>query len=328
MAGRGTRLRPHTNTVPKPLVPIAVKPIVQHLVEDLAASCKEKIEEIAFIIGDFGKEVEEELLQLAESLGAKGHIFYQKEQLGTAHAIMCAAPCLDGPVIVAFADTLFKDQFSIDPSKEGIIWVKKVEDPRAYGVVKLSESGFISDFIEKPTVFVSDQAIIGIYYFKEASDLRNEIQYLLDHNIKEKGEFQLTNALENLKNKGQKFYPHEIEEWLDCGNKNAVLYALERILHIKPQLAKRGENLKLVNSQIIEPCYIGDNVSLEHCIVGPHVSIGDNSVLQNVIVQNSIIGPKSEIKGMILDNSMLGSHVKAYSDPSVLSWGDYTEQKL
>jgi glucose-1-phosphate thymidylyltransferase len=219
MAGRGSRLRPHTLTVPKPLIPVAGKPIVQRLVEGITKVCGEKVDEIAFIIGDFGTEVENELKNLAQSLGAKGSIYYQEQALGTAHAILCAKESLDGKVVVAFADTLFRANFTLDGDADGIIWVNQIEDPRAFGVVKLDANNVITDFVEKPEHFVSDLAIIGIYYFKDGKNLANELQYLIDNDIKDKGEYQLTNALENMKNKGVKFKPGQVDEWLDCGNK-------------------------------------------------------------------------------------------------------------
>ena len=165
MAGRGSRLRPHTLTVPKPLVPIAGKPIVQRLVEDITKVCGEKVDEIAFIIGDFGTQVEKDLVAIAESLGAKGSIYHQEEALGTAHAILCAKDSLKGNVVVAFADTLFRADFTLDSSADGIIWVNQIDDPSAFGVVKLNTENVITDFVEKPKEFVSDLAIIGIYYF-------------------------------------------------------------------------------------------------------------------------------------------------------------------
>src|SRR6476620_2300483 len=141
MAGMGKRMRPHTLTVPKPLVPIAGKPIVQRLVEDIAKVCGEPVEEVAFIIGRFGSEVEKSLVKIAESVGAKGTIHYQDEPLGTAHAILCAQSALSGPVVVAFADTLFKADFTLDSSVPGTIWVQRVDDPKPFGVVKLNEAG-------------------------------------------------------------------------------------------------------------------------------------------------------------------------------------------
>ena len=216
MAGRGSRLRPHTLTVPKPLIPIAGKAIVQRLVEDITRVCGQEVDEIAFVIGDFGTEVDKDCVKIAEGLGAKGSIYHQDEALGTAHAILCAKNSLEGPVVVAFADTLFRADFTLDANKDGIIWVQKVEDPRAYGVIKMDENSVITDFVEKPEEFVSDLAIIGIYFFKDGFRLRDELQYLIDNNIKDKGEYQLTNALENMKVKGAGFYPGKVEEWLDC----------------------------------------------------------------------------------------------------------------
>jgi glucose-1-phosphate thymidylyltransferase len=166
MAGMGKRMRPHTLTTQKPLIPVAGKPIVQRLMEDIHKVCGQSIEEIAFIIGDFGAEAEQNLIKIAESLGAKGTIYHQQEALGTAHAIHCAKESLAGPVVVAFADTLFKADFILDQSKDGIIWVQQIEDPRQFGVVKVDANNIITDFIEKPQEFVSDLAIIGIYYFK------------------------------------------------------------------------------------------------------------------------------------------------------------------
>src|SRR6478735_2179446 len=252
MAGMGKRMRPHTLTVPKPLVPIAGKAIVHRLVEDIAKVCGEKIEEVAFIIGDFGKETEQRLIKIAESVGAKGSIYYQREALGTAHAIYCAKESLGGKVVVAFADTLFKADFTLDTSNEGIIWVQKVEDPRPFGVVKLNDKNEITDFVEKPEHFVSDLAIIGIYYFQDGENLKKELQYLLDNDIKEKGEYQLTNALENMKGKGVKFSPGKISEWLDCGNKDATVYTNSRILEFLKNDAVTRE-FKNQNSTIIEP---------------------------------------------------------------------------
>jgi len=283
MAGMGKRMRPHTIKVPKPLIPVGGKPIVQRLVEDIAGVCEESIEEIAFIIGpSFGKEVEENLKQVAANLGAKGTICYQNEALGTAHAILCAKEALEGRVIIAFADTLFRAEFTLDDTKDGIIWVQKVEDPSAFGVIKLDENNEIKDFVEKPTEFVSDMAIIGIYYVKDALQLRKELEYLIDNDIKDKGEFQLTNALENLKNKGVKFVPGEVTEWLDCGNYKATVYSNQRVLEfIKNKEPMRGSSVTLENSVVIEPCLIGDNVTIKNSVVGPHVTLISNSTVED-----------------------------------------------
>ena len=323
MAGMGKRMRPHTLTTPKPLIPIAGKPMVQRIVEDITKVCDEKVDEIAFVVGRFGKEAEENLVKVAESLGAKGSIFYQDTPLGTAHAIMCARECVTGKVVVAFADTLFKADFKMDSSQEGIIWVQKVEDPKPFGVVKIDANNVITDFVEKPQEFVSDLAIIGIYYFKDGDYLRSELQYLLDNDIKEKGEYQLTNALENMKAKGTKFSPGKVTEWLDCGNKDATVYTNSRILEFNKEKARTS---KFVNrdSTIVEPCFIGEGVQLINSTVGPHASIGANTIIENSTVKNSIVQTNSRIKNAELSNSMVGNYSEFSGKSADASIGDYS----
>jgi glucose-1-phosphate thymidylyltransferase len=325
MAGMGKRMRPHTLTVPKPLLPVAGKPIVQRLVEDITKVCKEHVEEVAFIIGpSFGKAVEKSLVQIAESLGAKGTIYYQEEALGTAHAILCAEAALSGKVVVAFADTLFKADFKLESEKEGIIWVQKIEDPRAFGVVKVDANNVITDFVEKPETFVSDLAIIGIYYFKDGDNLKKELNYLIDNNIREKGEYQLTNALENMKKKGMKFSPGKVSEWLDCGNKDATVYTNQRVLESvagTEQLVSKS--LKNTDSIIIEPCFIGENVILKKSTIGPHVSIGSNTLVENSVIKNSIIQENTKIYKSNIVNSMVGNFAELSGVNADLSVGDY-----
>jgi len=325
MAGMGKRMRPHTLTTPKPLLPIAGKPMVQWIVEDLVKVSNEKINEIAFVVGHFGKEIESRLLQVAEKLGAKGRIFYQEEALGTAHAILCARECLKGKVVIAFADTLFKADFKMDTSQEGVIWVQKVKDPRPFGVVKVNEQNVITDFVEKPQAFISDMAIIGIYYFKDGDNLEKELQYLLDNNVKDKGEYQLTNALENMKKKGLPFKPGNVTEWLDCGNKDATVHTNQRILEFnKGNAGLKSATYRLTNSQIVEPCFIGENVTISDSTIGPHVSVGDNTVIEKSIIKNSIVQSNTKIKNASLSNSMIGNYVE-YSGSSVdSSIGDYS----
>ena len=327
MAGKGKRMRPHTLTTAKPLIPVAGKAIVQRLVEDITKVCGEKVNEIAFVIGpDFGAEVEQNLIKVAESQGAKGTIHYQEKALGTAHAIMCAKSAIKGKTVVAFADTLFKADFVMDTEQEGVIWVQKIDDPSQFGVVKLDAKGAITDFVEKPTTFVSDLAIIGIYYFKDGDYLKSELQYLLDNNITEKGEFQLTNALENMKQKGTKFVPGQVTEWLDCGNKNATVYTNQRVLEFdKGKAHLKGKNIKNTNSIIVEPCFIGDNVELRDSIIGPHVSIGANSKVNGSILKNSIIQTDTKITDANISNSMLGIGAEVKGKSIDISVSDYTQ---
>lgn len=326
MAGRGSRLRPHTLTTPKPLIPVGGKPIVHRLVEDIAGVLDQKIDTIAFIIGDFGKEVESELLAVAEKLGAKGSIHFQTEPLGTAHAVLCAKEHLVGPTVVAFADTLFKADFKIDPADDGILWVKQIEDPSAFGVIKMNEKGEIIDFVEKPQTFVSDLAMIGIYYFREGEKLRTECEYLIDNNIIKGGEYQLPDALRRLTNDGYKFKPGEVIEWLDCGNKEVTVHTNQRVLEYDRErnLNTIHESVQKINSVIIEPCFIGENVVLENAVVGPHVSIGKNSKILNAVVKNSILQSNSTLENVVLKDSMVGNNASYKVAAKDLSIGDYT----
>lgn len=324
MAGMGKRMRPHTLTVPKPLINIAGKPIVQRLVEGLKTLVDEKIEEIAFIIGDFGEEVEEQLLEIAKGAGAKGKIYYQNQALGTAHAIYCAKDSISGKVIVAFADTLFHTTHKMDTSKDGIIWVHNVEDPSAFGVVKTNEAGEVVKFIEKPKTPVSNQAIVGVYYFKNGDLLSSEIEKLIDNKVIVNGEYQLTDVLQNMMKNGYHFSVYNVEEWLDCGNKDATVHTNERILDFAPNGSLISSDLEQENSIIIQPCYIGKNVCIKGSIVGPHVSIGEGTSIYNSIVSNSIIQSNCKISNANIDNSMVGNYVEYSERYKELNIGDFT----
>ena len=326
MAGRGSRLRPHTLTIPKPLIPVGGKPIVHRLVDDIASVCTDQIEEIGFVIGDFGSEVEKELIEVAEKLGAKGRIFHQDEALGTAHAVICAQELLDGPVVVAFADTLFQADFKLDPEVDGILWVKQIEDPSAFGVVKLNEDQEITDFVEKPETFVSDLAMIGIYYFKRAEELRTEINYLIDNKIIKSGEYQLPDALRRLTEKGNRFKPGEVSEWLDCGNKDVTVHTNQRVLEydLQRNLGLVHESAQIKESVIIEPCFIGEGVEINGSIIGPHVSIGRGSVINDSIVKNSILQKDVKVMNGLIKDSMIGNQAVYKRKTANLSIGDYS----
>lgn len=329
MAGRGSRLRPHTLTVPKPLIPVAGKPIVHRLVSDIAKVLGEEIEEVAFILGDpafFGDDVVDSLMQLAKSLGAKGSIYRQDEPLGTGHAIMSAKDSLSGPAVIAYADTLIRADFDLDKSADSVIWVKQVDKPEAFGVVKLSEQNEIVELVEKPQEFVSDLAVIGIYYFKDVSILKNELQYVLDNDIINGGEYQINDGIKRMMEKGMKFVPGKVDEWMDCGNKNVTVETNQRMLGF---LEKDGEGLiassvEKENANIIEPCFIGENVVLKNATVGPYVSVGAGTVIENSTVKNSLIQSNSMIKNANLDNAMIGNHVVFDGNFETISIGDYS----
>ena len=327
MAGRGSRLRPHTLTIPKPLIPIAGKPIVHRLVEDIAGVLNQDIEEIAFIIHEsFGKKVEEELVAIAQKLGARGTIYYQNEALGTGHAIMCAKDSLSGPAVIAYADTLIRADFDLDQTADSVIWVKQVDQPEAFGVINLNEKNEIVELVEKSKEFVSDLAVIGIYYFKEVAVLKNELQLVLDNNIIHGGEYQINDGIKQMMAKGMVFVPGKVDEWMDCGNKNVTVDTNSRMLNF---LHNDGEHLvaydvKLENATIIPPCYIGEDVVLINTTVGPNVSLGKGCHVQNTTIKNSLVQTNAHIKNAQLDNAMIGNHASFDGNFTSISIGDYS----
>ncbi len=327
MAGRGSRLRPHTLTIPKPLIPIAGKPIVHRLVEDIAGVLNQPIDEVAFIIHEsFGKKVEEELLAIAQKLGAKGSIYYQNQALGTGHAIMCAKDSLSGPAVIAYADTLIRADFDLDKTADSVIWVKQVNQPEAFGVINLNEKNEIIELVEKPKEFISDLAVIGIYYFKDVAVLKNELQLVLDNNIIHGGEYQINDGIKQMIAKGMKFVPGKVDEWMDCGNKSVTVETNSRMLNFlhNDGIHLINQNVKNENSTIIQPCYIGENVVLVNATVGPNVSLGNGCHVIESVIKNSLVQTHSHIKNANLDNAMIGNHVIYDGNFTSISVGDYS----
>ena len=327
MAGRGSRLRPHTLTIPKPLIPVAGKPIVHRLVEDIAGVLNQQIDEVAFIVHEsFGQKVEEELLAIAQKLGAKGTIYYQNEALGTGHAIMCAKDSLSGPAVIAYADTLIRADFDLDKEADSVIWVKQVDQPEAFGVVKLNTNNEIVELVEKPATFVSDLAVIGIYYFKDIAVLKSELQLVLDNNIVHGGEYQINDGIKQMMAKGMKFVPGKVDEWMDCGNKNVTVETNSRMLGFlhKDGIHLVDDTVKLENATIIPPCYIGKDVILINATVGPNVSLGNSCHVVNSTIQNSLIQTHTHIKNANLDNAMIGNHANFDGNFTSISIGDYS----
>ena len=326
MAGIGTRMRPHTLTTPKPLLEIAGITIVERLIRDLAKTVSGKVDEVSFVIGDFGKKVESTLHSISASLGYQSKIYYQFEALGTAHALWFARESMHGAVLVAYADTLFSADFQLDPLADGYIWTKQIEDPSQFGVVVPDTKGYITRFVEKSKEAISDQAIIGIYYFKDGESLRHEIDYLLDNKMTVNGEYQLTDALENLKNKGFKLKVAQVDRWFDCGNKNAMVDTNKEILRLNEDGNLIDPSVIMENTDFIGPCYIGKDVKISNSKIGPFVSISEGTIIENSEVSNSIIYAESHIKNASVDNSMIGNHVKYFGvSRKNVSMGDYSE---
>ncbi|PKG42143.1 sugar phosphate nucleotidyltransferase [Psychroflexus sp. MES1-P1E] len=328
MAGRGSRLRPHTLTIPKPLIPIAGKPIVQRLVEGIAEVLEDEIDEIAFIISeDFGVEIEAKLKSIATSLKAKSTIYYQDKPLGTGHAIMCAKDSLSGPAVIAYADTLFKADFKLDKEADAVMWVKQVENPEAFGVIKLNDKGQITELVEKSKDFVSDLAVIGIYYFKEVSQLKTQLEKVIEENIMHGGEYQINDGIKKMKENGAIFKPGQVDEWMDCGNKKVTVETNSRMLkfiHEDQKEQLMSSSVKIENSEILEPCFIGENVFLKNAKIGPNVSIGNGTTIENSSIKNSLIQENSQVINANLDKAMIGNFAKFDGNFTSVSIGDYS----
>lgn len=330
MAGRGSRLRPHTLTVPKPLVPVAGTPIVEQLVNDIAQVVNQPISEVAFVLGDpafFGDDVVQHLTQVAKNLGAKASIYRQLNPLGTGHAIMCAEASLEGPAVVAYADTLIRADFAIDPTADAQIWVKKVAQPEAYGVVQLDTTNAITELVEKPKEFVSDLAVIGIYYFKAIEELKAELQQVIEQQLTHGGEYQINDGIKGMMAKGKRFVPGEVKEWMDCGNKEITVETNSKMLRF---LAAEGKELidpsaTLENTTLTPPCYIGKNVVLKNVTLGPGVSIGEGTQVTNSSLKDSIIQKNSVVENAQLEKAMIGNHVRYNGAYTSISIGDYSE---
>ena len=330
MAGRGSRLRPHSITIPKPMLPVAGSPIVSQLVNEIARVVDQPIEEVAYILGDpafFGPSIVEELTQVAQDLGAKATIYRQLEPLGTGHAVMCAADSLSGPLIVAYADTLIRTDLSLDPTADGMIWVKKVENPTAYGVVKMNEDNHITALVEKPQEFVSDLAVIGIYYFKEGQTIKAELKKNMTQARAQGEEFLLNEGILAMMGKGAVFTPGAVKEWMDCGNPKITLQTNTKMLEILMEEGNKliAEDVITENSQIIPPCYIGPGVVLKNSKVGPHTAIGEGTKIENSVITKSLVQKHSLIQNAQLEGAMIGNHVKYDGTFKFVSIGDYSE---
>ncbi|WP_295985734.1 sugar phosphate nucleotidyltransferase, partial [uncultured Algibacter sp.] len=254
-------------------------------------------------------------------------IYRQDQPLGTGHAIMCAKPSLSGPAVIAYADTLIRAEFDLDPTADSVIWTKQVDNPEAYGVVKLNEKQEIIELVEKPETFVSDQAVIGIYYFKDVAVLKGKLQEILDENIMNGGEYQINDGIKRMMSEGKIFKTGTVDEWMDCGNKAITIETNQRMLgFLKADGVEQlvAASAKLENSKIIEPCFIGENVVLKNTTIGPFVSVGNGTVIENSIIENSLIQTNSEITNAKLNNAMIGNNVKFNGEFTSISIGDYS----
>jgi glucose-1-phosphate thymidylyltransferase len=322
MAGKGTRLRPHSHTTPKPLLPIAGVSIVERIIDTFARTLDREITEVIYILGETTDEVRNSLAAVAERHGATHAFYYQEEALGTAHAIYSAAPALQGEMIAVFADTLFdtKEKVSVEDA-DSVIWLKEVEDPSRFGVA-VHEGDTITGFVEKPATPISKLAIIGVYYFKDGAILKRHIQRLLDENITGHGsEYQLTDALDSMIKEGLSFKAATVDEWLDCGTIPAWLETskviLEKEQHGYPEFDGSVE--------IKQPVYIGKNVTISNSVIGPYASIGDGCEIKGSTIQDTVIREHSQVLSSKLLDCTVGEHASIKDFAGTLHIGDHSK---
>lgn len=324
MAGRGTRVRPHSHTVPKPLLPVAGKMIVERIVETFARTLDRDIDEIVFILGpDFGQEIKDALKAMSDRQGAKARFRVQETAEGTAHAVYCTEEDLSGECIIVFADTIFdmEGSVSIDDA-DSVIWLKEVDDPSRFGVA-VEKDGQITDFVEKPDEPISNLAIIGVYYFKEAEQLKKEIEYLLENDIRGKGdEFQLTDALDRMLKDDKLFRKATVDQWLDCGTLPAWLETSGII--VEKEYEEVDED-QFEDTKIVPPVYIGDDVELENCIIGPHASIASGSKLKKCTVKNSLIQENANLANCNIEGSTIGRFTELDGVDQEVHLGDHSK---
>ena len=299
VAGNGLRLRPYTENVPKCLLPVAGKTILDWIVED---SLSLKPAETIFITG-YKAEAVDSFLEKRPAWG-KTRAVVQSNPQGLGEAVSLALPYVDDdePVLIILGDTLFEADLSILHNvDENILYTYKVEDPRRFGVAVTDSTGRITRLVEKPQEFVSDEAIVGIYYIKDSKVLKQCLKYLMDNNIRTKNEFQLTDALQMMLEKGCHFRTAPVQKWLDCG-------LAETLLETNAHVLKRIDNSASVNLpgvKVIAPCYIGKGVKIANSTIGPNVSVGDDCVIENSTISNAVLWDSVKVSGQTIDNVIL-----------------------
>jgi glucose-1-phosphate thymidylyltransferase len=319
LAGKGTRLRPHTHLVPKPMLKVAGKPVIDYVMDDLAKLGG--VEEIIYITGHLKEKVES---YVRAKYPWKSVFVEQKEQKGTADAIRLAAPYVDQPVMIIFVDTIFDADLSvIKTSKDdGIIWAKEVEDYQRFGVIVSDASGHMTKIVEKPTEPISKNANIGLQYIANWKLMFEGIEHVMRQPAN-KGEFYLTDAFQYMVDKGARLKVEQVDGWYDAGKLDTLLETNEIMLR-KRHMARRPGNLP-ADVKVVDPVYIEDGVQIRRSTVGPNVSIGAGTVIENSELRHTIVGTKGKITSSHLHDSLIGDEVVIQRVRGSLTIGDHAE---
>ena len=328
MAGRGTRVRPHSHVTPKPLLKVKGRSIVERIVDTFSRVLPETPDEGVFVLGDdFGQGIRDQLTTICEERDMDAHFPIQKEAKGTAHAVGCAEEHLQGDGVIVFADTLFRidDQIEIEDDADVVAFVREVDDPSRFGVA-VRDGEKVTKLVEKPDEPISNEALIGIYYVRNLADLQTEIDYLIENNIVGKGdEYQLTDAFDRRLQKGDTFTTASVDAWMDCGTIPALLETTGRVLEQESDDLHQGD---VLDSIIHDPVYIGPGATIENAVVGPHVSVEAGATVENAVVRDSIVFQDGTIENAVLADSVVGRHAVVNQGIDSINVGDHSQMNV
>lgn len=326
MAGRGTRVRPHSHVTPKPLLHVCGQSMIARLVDTFARVLPGTLDEGVFVLGpDFGQKVRDDLTEICDSRGMTASFAVQGQALGTAHAVYAAHEHLSGEGIVVFADTLF-DMVPIDtlPEADVIAWVKHVEDPSRFGVA-VREGEQIVAFVEKPQELISNEALIGIYYVRDLTALDAAIKHLIDNDITGVGrEYQLTDAMDFMLKDGKVFRTATVTEWLDCGTIPALLDTTRIILGKEFANTPDVSSARVEDATLIPPVYVGPGATITESVVGPHVSVEAGATIRRSVLSDSIVFGEAVVSDVVLHASLVGRNAEVSPAPKEINVGDHS----
>jgi glucose-1-phosphate thymidylyltransferase len=322
VAGAGTKLRPHTYTQPKALMPMAGKTILAVIVDALL---NEGIEEYIFIIGYLGDKIQDYVMRTYP--GLRCTFVTQNDRRGTGHAIWLTKEAVkNDEVLVVFGDTICDfDVQSILKSKVSQIGIRRVDDPRSFGVAEVDDENNVLRVVEKPLIPKSNMAMVGVYKINETAQLFESLDTYLHNRADDDGEYHLTHALQTMIEKGIKFHAFKVNNWFDCGKKETLLETNATLLK---SLAEKIPSPQFADSVIIPPVNIGAGCKIENSIIGPSVSIGENTTIRSSIIQNSIIGSFAVLDEVVLKSSIIGSDAYIHGMSQSLNIGDNTDIDL
>ena len=320
VAGIGTKLRPHTHTQPKALVPVAGKPILAHIVDSFVHA---GFSDFIFIIGYLGDKIESYITEKYPKI--KSSFVVQEPREGTGHAVWLASGLIgkDEEILIVLGDTIVEfDLNSITAKQVSSLGVKKVDDPRSFGVVETDQQGFITRLAEKPVIPKSNLALVGIYYIRESSVLMEVLDNMIRNKQKTRDEYNLTDAIMRMVDSGTRINTFQVGNWFDCGSKSSLLETNAVLLK---RVAGTNRSYEFENTIIIEPVSISPDCTISDSIIGPNVSIGEKTIIRSSIIKNSIIGSYSHLETAVLQQSVVGSDSLLKGLSQSLNIGDSTE---